>query len=170
MHKATLPIIFIIYLILFIVAFNPIKEKKLPVFDFSIFIMILIFWASFFVLKKNIFEPLIKVLKERDDFIKEREEKYENALALLKKNQEEYDREISHFREKERQKFVEFSKKLKEEKKIEIENFKKDMDEKLKIALKKFYKEKEDAKVIIDKKISLYSARLTERILKKDVF
>lgn len=169
MHKATLPVLFFIYLILFFIAFNPMKEGKIPVFNFSVFIMILIFWASYFILKKNIFEPLLKVLKEREDYSKEREAKYEEALAFLRENQEKYDKEINHFKEKERQSFLEFSKKLKEEQQKELENFKKELDEKLKISIKKFQKETEEAKELIKKNTIYYSQELVRRILKKDV-
>lgn len=169
MHKLTIPVVFIIYLALFFMAYGPIKEGKLPVFDFSIFFMILIFWASFFILRKNLFEPLLKVLKERDEFTKKREEEYENALGFLKKSQENYDKEIQHLREKERQEFFNFSKNLKEKQAKEIENFKKELDEKLKLALKNLEKEKKEAKNLIDKNILIYSQKLVRRILKKDV-
>jgi len=169
MHRATLPVIFIIYVTLFFLVLSPMKEGKIPVFDFSLFIMILIFWISFFILRKNIFDPLLMVLKERDDFVKKREEIYEKAMALMKKNQEEYDREIQHFREKERQKFFQFSKELKEKQNQELENFKKELEEKMKVSLKNIQKEKEEAKNLIEKNVIAYSKKLAQRILKKDV-
>ncbi len=169
MHRATLPVIFIIYLLLFFFLFNPMKEGKIPVFDFSLFIMILIFWASYFILKKNIFEPLLMVLKERDEFIKKKEEMFEEAMALLRKNQEEYDREIQHSREKARQEFLEFSKALKEKQNQELAYFKKELEEKMKISLKKISKEKEEAKSLVEKNIIYYSQKLADRILRKNV-
>ncbi|MEJ5165511.1 MAG: ATP synthase F0 subunit B [Thermoanaerobaculia bacterium] len=169
MHKLTIPVIFIIYLALFFIAYGPIREGKLPVFDFSLFFMILIFWASFFVLKRNLFDPLLKVLKEREQFIANREEIYEKALGLLKKSQEEYDRESQHLREKERQAYLEFSKALREKQAMEIENFKKELMEKMKISIKEMEKEKREAMALIDKKLSLYSQNLVKKVLKKDV-
>lgn len=169
MYKGTIPVIFIIYFALFFIAYGPIKEGKIPVFDFSLFFMILIFWASFFILKRNIFSPLLKVLKERDEFINKREEAYEKALALLRKSQEEYDRESQHLREKERQAFLEFSKVLKEKQEIEIENFKRELIDKMKISLKNLEKEKKEAINLIDKNIHQYAENLTKRILKRDV-
>lgn len=169
MHKFSIPVIFIIYLALFFIAYGPIREGKLPVFDFSLFFMILIFWASFFILKRNLFEPLLKVLKERERFITNREEAYEKALGLLKKIQEEYDRESQHLREKERQAYLEFSKALREKQAVEIESFKKELTEKMKISFRKMEKEKKEALDLIDKNVSLYVQNLVKRVLRKDV-
>ncbi len=169
MHKGSIPITFIIYFILFLILFNPIKEGKIPIFDFSLFIMILIFWATYYVLKKNLFEPLIDVMKRREKFTREREENYEEALSMLKNFTEEYDKEIHNLREEEREKFKEFINSLKEKQRKEIDNFKREMEKNLKEKIKNLEEEKEKAKNLIRQKILELSKKLAERILRKDV-
>jgi len=70
-------------------------------FDYSLIAMLGIFWAVFFLAKRNLFDPLAAVMDRRERFIRERAEALRRAETLLQEAREAFDRRLREVREEE---------------------------------------------------------------------
>lgn len=70
-------------------------------FDYSLIVMLAIFWAVYFLAKRNLFDPLTAVMDRRERFIRERAEARHRAEALLHEARETFDRRLREVREEE---------------------------------------------------------------------
>jgi len=70
-------------------------------FDYSLIVMIAIFWAVYFMAKRNLFDPLTAVMDRRERFIRERTEAHGRAEQALQEARETLDRRIREVRTEE---------------------------------------------------------------------
>ena len=71
------------------------------VFDFSLLVMIGIFWAVYFLAKRNLFDPLAAVMDRRERFVRERLDAHARAEKVLEEAQEAFDRRLREVRNEE---------------------------------------------------------------------
>ena len=67
-------------------------------FDYSLIVMLAIFWAVYFLAKRNLFDPLAAVMDRRERFIRERAEARHRAEAALQEAREAFDRRLREVR------------------------------------------------------------------------
>jgi len=102
MYRITAYALPVVYLLLFVGMYSLLKEGKLPVFDYSFFIMIAIFWAVYFLAKRNLFDPLMTAMERRRTFISGREEAHASAVHRLQEARRTFDLSLKKIREEER--------------------------------------------------------------------
>lgn len=71
------------------------------VFDYSVLVMIGIFWTVYFLAKRNLFDPLAAVMDRRERFIRERLDAHARAEKILQEAREAFDRRLREVRNEE---------------------------------------------------------------------
>lgn len=107
------------------------KKGGLPVFDYSFFIMVAIFWAVYFLAKRNLFVPLAAVMERRRNFIAERSEKLAQAERNLQEARRTFDLRIKEVREEERAQVEDLQRRLSAERDRSIAALKADLQKEL---------------------------------------
>jgi F0F1-type ATP synthase membrane subunit b/b' len=69
--------------------------------DYSLLVMLAIFWAVYFLAKRNLFDPLASVMDRRGRFVRERAEARDRAERALREAREAFDRRLKEVRQEE---------------------------------------------------------------------
>ena len=131
MYRITGYILPLIYILLFWGMWSAMKKGGLPVFDYSFFIMVAIFWAVYFLAKRNLFVPLAAVMERRRNFIAERSEKLAQAERNLQEARRTFDLRIKEVREEERAQVEDLQRRLSAERDRSIAALKADLQKEL---------------------------------------
>jgi len=91
----------VLYALIFWGMWSLLKAGKLPVFDYSFMVMVGIFWAVYFLAKRNLFDPLAEVMDRRERFVKDRTEAHDRAARTLQEARESLDRRLKEVRDEE---------------------------------------------------------------------
>jgi len=107
------------------------KKGGLPVFDYSFFIMVAIFWAVYFLAKRNLFVPLAAVMERRRTFIVGRSEKLAQAERNLQEVRQAFDLRLKEVREEERALMEDLQRRLASERDHSVSALKTDLQKEL---------------------------------------
>jgi F-type H+-transporting ATPase subunit b len=91
----------VLYALLFWGMWLLLQAGKLPVFDYSFMVMVGIFWAIYFLAKRNLFDPLVAVMDRRERFVRERTEAHDRAARALQEARDAFDRRMREVRREE---------------------------------------------------------------------
>lgn len=109
MFRITAYLLPVLYALLFGAIWILHNSKNLPnsiaglkgAFNYSLIIMVAIFWAVYFLAKRNLFDPLVAVMDRRERFLRERADAYARAEKALQEAREALDRRLREVREEE---------------------------------------------------------------------
>ncbi|HPR63053.1 MAG TPA: ATP synthase F0 subunit B [Thermoanaerobaculia bacterium] len=138
-------------------------------FDLSIVPMMVMFWLAYFVLDRNVFQPLYGVMESREKAIAEADARLENAEEKVNKTVEERETQIRTLRESLRVKRDEVRARLSDERAVVLKKAREDADARLEEALGKIESERNKAQKDLEAFARQLAVTLAERILGRKV-
>jgi F0F1-type ATP synthase membrane subunit b/b' len=177
MFRITRYILPLIYILLFCGLWILITAKNLPealqdlkkVFDFSFFAMVAIFWAVYFLSKRNLFDPLVKAMERRKGFVAVRRRGFEEAQRRLLETRQAFDLKLKEVRDEERAKLEAVGKELSAGRDKAIAALKADLQRDLDARHASLQAEAEQAKRDLDPEARRLAMDVVARVLNKDV-
>ena len=169
MYRITAYVLPAVYILLFLGMYSLLKAGKLPVFDYSFFIMVTIFWAVYFLAKRNLFDPLVMAMDKRRTFISGREEDHARAQHRLQEARRSLDLNLKRVREEERASLDALRQELTLERSRNLAALKVELQGELDARRKELEAEAERLRASLEPDIRRISRMVVSRVVKRDV-
>lgn len=134
-------------------------------FDLSLLPMMVIFWLTYFILDKNVLEPLYLVMEQREEKIAEADQTLESARREFDQVCEEWENRMRRIREEIREKREEIRTSLYEKRARAVAEAKREAERKTREALAEIRKNKEEAQRALQAYAQKLSVTLAEKVL-----
>jgi F0F1-type ATP synthase membrane subunit b/b' len=177
MYRITAYVLPLIYLFLLgglwilITAKDPpeILQDLKKVFDYSFIVMVAIFWAVYFLAKRNLFDPLVTAMERRLTFISGREEAHAQAEHRLQEARRTFDLNLKRVRENERWALDALRKELSSERDRALAALKSELQRDLDARLEALKAEAGRLRASLEPEIRRMTGKVVSKVLKRDV-
>ena len=169
MYRITAFVLPVVYILLFLGMYSLLKADKLPVFDYSFFIMVAIFWAVYFLAKRNLFDPLVAAMERRRTFISAREEVHAQAGHRLQEARRTFDLNLKRVREEERWALDALRKELSSERERAMAALKAELQRDLDVRREALKAEAERLRAVLEPEVRRMTRAVVSKVLERDV-
>jgi F0F1-type ATP synthase membrane subunit b/b' len=169
MYRITAYVLPVVYILLFLGMYRLLKAGKLPVFDYSFFIMVSIFWAVYFLAKRNLFDPLVAAMERRRTFIAGHEDAFAQAERGLLEARRTFDLTLKRVREEERTVLEALRKELALDRERTLAGLKADLQRDLDIRREALIAESESLRTSLEPEILRMTRAVVSKVLRRDV-
>jgi len=177
MYRITAYVLPLIYLLLLASLWILFTSQNLPeilqdlkkVFDYSFIVMVAIFWAVYFMAKRNLFDPLVAAMDRRRTFVTGHEEGHSRAERGLQEARRTFDLNLKQVREEERTALDALRKELATERDRALAGLKDELQKDLDRHSDALKVESDRLRASLEPEIRRMTRAVVSRVLKRDV-